>query len=116
MNFVTGLRCVCCGATYTVRVGNTCPACGIGGILDVQYDYAAIGKRLTRASMAKRADRSHWRYRELLPIPADAALPPLATGWTPVTAAKSLGRHPTRCLFSPRNVSAASLSRSDFLH
>jgi threonine synthase len=25
----------------------------------------------------------HWRYRELLPIPEDAVLPPLHVGWTP---------------------------------
>jgi len=93
VNFVVGLKCVCCGASYSERVGFTCPACGIGGILDVQYDYAAVARRMTRASLARRADRSHWRYRELLPIREDAALPALATGWTPVTAAKPLARH-----------------------
>jgi hypothetical protein len=36
-------------------------------MLDVQYDYAAIAKRVTRRSLAKRAECLHWRYRELLP-------------------------------------------------
>ena len=38
-------------------------------------------------------DQSHWRYRELLPIGADAALPALAVGWTPLTPAATLARH-----------------------
>ena len=48
MNFVQGLKCLFCETAYPVRVGYTCPRCGIGGILDVQYDYAAIRRILTR--------------------------------------------------------------------
>jgi threonine synthase len=93
VEFVTGLRCVFCGATYSARVPYTCPSCGITGILDVQYDYSAISKRLTRRSLAKRLEYSHWRYRELLPIRKDAVLPGLQVGWTPVVRADSLARH-----------------------
>ena len=93
MEFVTGLRCVFCGATYSTRVPYTCPACGITGMLDVQYDYPAIAKHLTRQSLAKRPEHSHWRYRELLPIRKDAMLPSLQVGWTPVVRADSLARH-----------------------
>ena len=93
MNFVTGLKCVLCGTVYSTRVGYTCPRCGIAGILDVEFDYAAIGRRLTRRRLAGRFDQSHWRYRELLPIGADAALPALAVGWTPLTPAAALARH-----------------------
>ena len=93
MEFVTGLKCVFCGATYSTRVPYTCPACGITGMLDVQYDYPAIAKRLTRRSLAKRPEYSHWRYRELLPIRKDAVLPSLQVGWTPVVRADSLARH-----------------------
>jgi threonine synthase len=71
----------------------TCPRCGIAGILDVEFDYAAIARRLTRRRLAGRAEQSHWRYRELLPIGADAALPALSVGWTPLTAAAPLARH-----------------------
>jgi threonine synthase len=92
-SYVSALRCVRCGESYTTRIPYTCPACGITGILDVQYDYPAIRRSLTRRSLAARPDRSHWRYRELLPIGADAALPALSVGWTPVTLAKSLARH-----------------------
>ena len=50
-------------------------------------------KRLTRRSLAKRPEFSHWRYRELLPIRKDAVLPSLQVGWTPVVRADSLARH-----------------------
>jgi len=93
MEFVTGLKCVFCGVTYSTRVPYTCPACGITGILDVQYDYPAIAKRLTCRSLAKRAEFSHWRYRELLPIRKDTVLPSLQVGWTPIVRADSLARH-----------------------
>ncbi len=88
-----GLRCVVCGNAYSTRVPYTCPACGLTGILDVEYDYAAIGRKLTRRLLAKRVERSHWRYRELLPIADDAKLPVLQVGWTPVGETPSLARH-----------------------
>ena len=93
MEFVTGLRCVFCGGQYSPRVGFTCPECGITGILDVEYDYPAIARVLTRRTLAARRDWTHWRYRELLPVGPDAALPDVAVGWTPLTAAPALGRH-----------------------
>jgi threonine synthase len=93
MDFVTGLQCVFCGVTYSTRVPYTCPACGITGVLDVQYDYPAIARRLTRRCLAKRPEYSHWRYRELLPIRKDAVLPSLQVGWTPVVQTASLARH-----------------------
>ena len=92
MEFVTGLKCVMCGLIYPTRVPYTCPACGITGILDVQYNYAAIAKRLTRRRLALRPEYSHWRYRELLPIRKDALLPGLQVGWTPVVQAPTLAR------------------------
>src|SRR5579883_1075514 len=93
MQFLVGLRCVFCGRTYPAGTAETCPKCGIGGILDAQFDYRTISRVLTRGSLARRSDLSHWRYRELLPVRADAALPPLSVGWTPLTAAPRLGRH-----------------------
>ena len=93
MNFVTGLKCVFCGTVHSTRVPYTCPRCGIAGILDVEFDYPAIARRLTRRRLAGRVEQSHWRYRELLPIGADAVLPALAVGWTPLTAAATLARH-----------------------
>lgn len=92
MEFVTGLRCVFCGVTYSTRTPYTCPACGITGALDVQYDYPAVAKSLTRRSLSKRSEYSNWRYRELLPIRRDAVLPALQVGWTPIVEAPSLAR------------------------
>ena len=62
------------------------------GILDVQYDYRAIKRILTKRRLAARADRSHWRYRELLPVGPHAALPDLMVGGTPLTEAPALAR------------------------
>src|ERR1051325_6953491 len=92
-NFVTGLRCVFCGSQYSTRAGFTCPQCGITGILDVQYDYPAIKKILTRRKLSARTNFTHWRYRELLPIAGDAQLPALAVGWTPLVTAERLAKH-----------------------
>ncbi len=92
MSFVTGLKCVSCGRVHSTRVPYTCPRCGLSGILDVQYDYAAIRRRLRRKVLAKRA-LTHWRYRELLPVSARAVLPPLAVGWTPITPAPALAAY-----------------------
>ena len=93
MGLITGLRCVFCGRLYSTRVSYTCPQCGVTGILDVEYDYRTVARVLTRRSLAARRELSHWRYRELLPVRADATLPDIAVGWTPLTPAPALGRH-----------------------
>jgi threonine synthase len=92
-NYVRALRCVFCGVSHAARVSTTCPDCGTGGILDVEYDYQAARRSFTRRSLARRADYSHWRYRELLPLRGDVAPPALAVGWTPLTLAPALARH-----------------------
>ena len=92
-SFVEGLRCVFCGTVWPSRTAYTCRRCGIGGILDVQYDYAGVRKAISRKTLARRSETSHWRYRELLPIGQDATLPALSVGWTPLTTAPSLARY-----------------------
>jgi threonine synthase len=81
-SFVTGLRCFVCNEIIPSGNVHTCPNCGVEGILDVQYDYTAVGKVLTPQILLER-QLNHWRFRELLPISAQAALPPLQIGWTP---------------------------------
>lgn len=93
MRFVTGLKCVMCGGVYPARGLMTCPRCGVTGILDVQYDYPAVARRLTRRALVRRTERSHWRYRELLPIGERARLPGLSVGWSPLLPAPALARH-----------------------
>ena len=80
--FVTGLRCFVCGETIADGNVHTCPHCGVQGILDVQYDYVAVGKYLNPQTLGNRP-HNHWRYRELLPIAQQATLPPVHIGWTP---------------------------------
>src|SRR5579872_1125615 len=93
MEFVQGLRCVFCGKMYPARDIYTCPRCGISGILEVIFDYRAIERRLTRTALKRRSERGQWRYRELLPIRADSAIPALSVGETPLTLAPALARH-----------------------
>lgn len=92
MSFVTGLKCVFCGARYPARTVMTCPKCGVTGILDVEYDYAAVKRRLTRRALAARPDPGQWRWRELLPIGERARLPALAVGGSPLRPAAALAR------------------------
>jgi threonine synthase len=83
---VTELICVRCGRSYPPdQVVYTCPVDGIDGVLDVRYDYDAIaaggfGPDWLRAN----PDRTHWRYRSLLPLGPNAMLPSIPVGDTPL--------------------------------
>jgi threonine synthase len=95
LGFVTGLRCTACGKLHQPEPSlssYTCKDCGVTGILDVVYDYAAIARVLTPAALAVRP-LDQWRYRELLPIREGATLPDLTVGWTPLTIAPALAEH-----------------------
>jgi len=88
---VTGMVCVVCGASYAEDPGRyVCPEHGNEGILDVRYDYGVVGTQISRESLATDPDRTMWRYRPLLPVPADAGVPPLTVGGTPLYAAPRL--------------------------
>jgi threonine synthase len=60
----------------------TCPQCGSGGVLDVQYDYHTASEVLRTQLAGRPLDQ--WRYRELLPVSPDLPVPHLHVGWTPV--------------------------------
>lgn len=91
MKHVVGLTCVICGQTYPADfAGYVCPDHGDEGILDVTYDYGAIGETFTKESLAANPDRTMWRYRPLLPIEDDAEVPPLTVGGTPLYDAPAL--------------------------
>jgi len=95
MSYVTGLQCVHCGRTYnTAEVEYYCLACGYhDGILDVVYDYEAIGKKIYPASMGQCSDQSMSpmsRYLPLLPIDDATLIPHLQLGWTPLYDAPRL--------------------------
>jgi threonine synthase len=88
---ITGLVCVICGTAYpTGEAGYVCPDHGNEGILDVRYDYDLVGSRISKASLRNDRDPTMWRYRPLLPVAADAAVPPLTVGGTPTYDAPRL--------------------------
>jgi len=91
MSSVTGLKCLVCGAEYSPREAQyVCPLHGDDGVMDVQYDYAAIARTVRREDLAQNRDYSMWRYRPLLPVEADSPAPPLRVGWTPLYRAERL--------------------------
>ena len=89
MKYVLGAKCVKCGKEYEAVPDLT--TCSCGGILDIQYDYAALRRDLSREKLAQNPDRSMWRYRPLLPMEETSAPPPLRVGWSPLYEAHRLG-------------------------
>jgi threonine synthase len=85
---VTALRCRECGQDYPKAAVHVCEFCF--GPLEVAYDYAAIGRVLTRALIESRP-RTMWRYAELLPLDGPPAVG-LETGMTPLVRAERLAR------------------------
>src|SRR5262245_48061765 len=86
MSYVQGLRCCECGAEYPHEPLHVCDQCF--GPLEVTYDYAAIGRALTRDLIAARP-RNLWRYRELLPLLREPTVGP-HSGFTPLVKADRL--------------------------
>ncbi len=91
MQHVIGLKCTICGKTYGVdEIDYICPEHGDDGIVDVLYDYDAIGNNISRETLAENHHRTIWRYKPLMPVAPESAEPPLRVGWTPLYAAPRL--------------------------
>ena len=91
MNHVLGAKCIRCGKEWEAKPDiTTCPACG--GMLDIQYDYAAIAKEVSHAVMANRTEQSMWRYMEYLPVLGKGQRPKLRVGWSPFYQADRLAK------------------------
>ena len=87
---VTHLECGLCGQEHEARrLHNLCRACGKP--LLVRYDLDRARATLTKDSLASRRP-DLWRYREVLPVDADANIVSLGEGWTPLLHAKRLGK------------------------
>ncbi|HRN67066.1 MAG TPA: threonine synthase, partial [Promineifilum sp.] len=84
-NHILHLRSLISGRTFrTDEIDYVDPEYGPDGVVDVVYDYDAIKRDISRESLRQSGERSMWRYKPLLPIEADAAVPPLQIGWTPI--------------------------------
>ena len=91
MDHVKYLKCLICGKEYAPdEIEYICPDHGNEGIVDVVYDYDLIRQRISPESLAANDDYTIWRYKPLLPIEADAKVPPLSIGWTPLYDAPRL--------------------------
>jgi len=88
MSYVKGLKCRECGRSYPKEAIYVCEFCF--GSLEVDYDYEAIRKNLTREKILK-GPKSIWRYRELLPIDGEPTVG-LSSGFTPFFRAKNLAK------------------------
>jgi threonine synthase len=92
MSSMTQLVCVKCGAKHAPGEALTCPRCGRDeGILDVRFDLDRARLTLTRESLKSRT-RSHWRYRELLPLDEEFCPTDGTVGWTPIIEAPRLSK------------------------
>src|SRR4026207_975362 len=85
MNFVSGLTCHLCGATYPAQALWVCSECL--GPLEVTYDYAAIKRVISRDAIESRPP-SLWRYLELLPV--ESPKTGFNSGLTPLVRAERL--------------------------
>ena len=85
---VTGLKCKECGRQYDIRPIYMCEYCF--GPLAVEYNMDRAGKLMTRKRV-RNGPHSLWRYRDLLPLDAEAAVD-LCAGYTPLMRADRLAR------------------------
>jgi threonine synthase len=85
------LRCSKCGKTYEDGRHLTCPACGLEGIFEVEYDYDMMRESLARNPLRSRERDDLFRYVDLLPVAAPPALM-LKVGWTPLYTFERLNR------------------------
>ena len=85
MGFVAGLQCVVCGAPAEPpsSVG-LCTACEEpDNVLEVCFDMDRVAGSMTPSALAERP-RTHWRYRELLPVEPDDVAFSWPVGFTPI--------------------------------
>jgi threonine synthase len=87
--FLTHLKCTACGLRHEWgQLQNLCTNCHKP--LFPVYDLATVGRALKREDLATR-EKSLWRYREVLPLPADVEPVSLGEGGTPLLRAERFG-------------------------
>jgi len=85
---IHSLRCKECGRDYPQEPIYVCDFCF--GPLEVNYDYDAIAKNISRESIQD-GPLTIWRYDELLPASRDNAVN-IGAGMTPLLKADNLGK------------------------
>ena len=91
MENIVGLKCLICGKVYLPdEIEYVCPEHGNEGIVDVQYDYDRIERRLSKGDLLHSTDYTIWRYTPLLPIDPKISPPSLTVGWTPLYRTRRL--------------------------
>ena len=94
MKYIKGYRCTICHKEFKPdEVSLTCPCCGEKGILDVEYDYDALKKILTKEYFANNRNYSMWRYAPIMGIEEEHIDEMLRIGWTPLYHARNLGAY-----------------------
>src|SRR5205809_2370743 len=84
------LSCTCCGLQHDwTKLQSLCRACR-NPLLAV-YDLEQAGRALRQEELSTRAEKSLWRYRELLPVPIETAPVSLSEGGTPLLRAGTFG-------------------------
>src|SRR5438477_694081 len=88
--FLTHLSCTSCGLHHDwTKLQNLCTACR--KLLLAVYDLEQAGRALRQEELSTRAEKSLWRYRELLPVPIETAPVSLSEGGTPLLRAGTFG-------------------------
>jgi threonine synthase len=88
MGYVQGLKCRECARPYPAKPLHVCEFCF--GPLEVDYDYAAIRRVLTRNAI-ETGPPSIWRYGPLLPVDGEVTVG-RHCGFTPLVRARNLGK------------------------
>src|SRR6184192_2238291 len=88
--FLTHLSCTSCGLNHDWgKLQNLCTACRKP--LFAVYDFERAGGALKRNALLTRAEKSLWRYRELLPVQIEISPVSLSEGGTPLLRAGRFG-------------------------
>ncbi|MBI4240671.1 MAG: threonine synthase [Candidatus Rokubacteria bacterium] len=86
MGLVKAVRCPRCEAPAAGDNAGVCSHCGT--VVDLVMDLTSVP---SLAEIRRRAERSIWKWRELLPIQEPAAIVSLGEGYTPLIEARRLG-------------------------
>src|SRR3989442_2721355 len=88
--FLAHLSCTSCGLHHDwAKLQNLCTACRKP--LFAVYNLEQAGRTLRREELSTRAEKSLWRYRELLPVPIGTSPVSLGEGGTPLLRAERFG-------------------------